>query len=250
MNELTVKTNEFKLPTITWNKNEVSTTVDEVVSKYQGLEFDESQLDVAKKDLASLRKIKKNLNQQKIDVKKQWNVNYTSFENDIKAEMAKIDNVVNDIDNQVKEYTEKQKQARAQVIKFYAEWCDIEKYTEFQNEWLLKKWESKEDEKLRELFVSIKDEHDRGVKIIKQTCASHNLKADMYLDRFNTDTLDNVVELIIDTAANNEVQATEPVEIDTTSQVLTTRWELKGTKSQLIALKDYAEKIGVDWRKV
>jgi hypothetical protein len=250
MNELTVKTNELVLPEIKWNKEEVVEAVNELVEKYNGLEFDESQLDIAKKDLAQIRKVKKNLNSEKIKIKKAWNTNYTSFEDEIKAEMAKIDTLANDIDNQVKTYTDKQKTDRKQAITFYKEWTDIASHIMFDDAWLLKKWESKDDEKLKTLFVELKEEIDRGNKIIKQTATSNNLKPDMYLEKFKSMPLDAVVELIIETAANQTTEeAPQVVEVDTEAQVLSITRTLKGTKSQLQALKDYAEKIGVEWIK-
>ena len=79
MNELTVITNELVLPEIKWNEKEVSQAVMELVKKYAGLELTEVQLASAKKDLAGIRKVKTNLNNEKKKVKKVWNKNYVEF---------------------------------------------------------------------------------------------------------------------------------------------------------------------------
>jgi len=65
MNELKVVANEVTLPDINWNKSEVETAVNELVTKYDGIEFEESQLKPAKKDLAAIRKVKRKLNNEK-----------------------------------------------------------------------------------------------------------------------------------------------------------------------------------------
>src|SRR6056297_2138919 len=140
MNELTVKTNELVLPKIKWNESEVSEAVTELVKKYDGLKFDEEQLPIAKKDLAAIRKVKKNLNNEKIKVKKAWNENYTEFELDIKAYMSDIDAVINDIDTQVKTYEQNLKNARRDEIMDFDEYQAIKEFVTFDDKWLLKKW--------------------------------------------------------------------------------------------------------------
>lgn len=246
MNELTVKTNELELPQIKWNEKEVADAVTELVKKYQGLELDESQLASAKKDLAAIRKVKKNLNDEKIKVKKAWNVNYTEFENDIKTYMHDIDVVINDIDEQVKTYEQALKDERKAEIVALTEYKAIKDFVAFDDSWLLKKWT---DEKLIELFTEKLEQIDRDIKTIKLTATSQNLENNLYIEKYKTQPIDLVIERIIEdgqTVATVKEETPQEVKFDDTEQVLTLTRTLVGTKSQLKALKDYADKIGVE----
>lgn len=263
--ELVVTTNELKLPEIKWNKEEIQKHIDALVTKYKGLEFDETQLDAAKGDLAAIRKVKTNLNEEKKTVKKTWNENYTVFEDDIKVMMGALEGVIDDINEQVKTFQEKQAKERKAAIMFYKEYTDIEKYTTFNDDWLLKKWESKDDQKIKEELILIKETIDRNIKIIKQTAAANNQDAKGYLKRLETQPLDVILERMSDDkkVADNAAAAarintpeevfvpikpevTEAPVIDTEEQVLRITRILVGTGTQLSMLKAYADKIGVD----
>jgi hypothetical protein len=247
MNELTVKTNELVLPKISWNEKEVADAVTELVKKYQGLEFDEEQLPIAKKDLASIRKVKKNLNSEKIKVKKAWNKNYTEFETDIKTYMHDIDVVINDIDTQVKTYEHAIKNARANEIKALEEYQAIKDYVVFDEKWLLKKWTN---DLLIIEFNELQEQIDRGIKSIKLTATSHDLDVERYLEMFKTQELDLVLNRIVEDA--QLVKPTKKVEtpIDVSDEkVLTLKRNIIGTKTQLNMLADYAKQIGIKIEK-
>ena len=164
MNELTVKTNKLELPEIVWNQEEVEKAVGVLVKKYKGLQFTEEQAKEAAEDLAAIRKVRKNLNDEKIKVNKEWNIPYTKFENAVKVSLKDIDNIIANVDKQVKEFKENQKTARKAQIQFYKEWIDVAAYITFDESWLLKKWESKDDVKIKEHLKDLRrsDQHGKG----------------------------------------------------------------------------------------
>jgi hypothetical protein len=258
MNELIVKTEELKLPHIIWNNKEVAEAVSTVVTKYRGIEFTEEQLPDAKKDLAGLRKVKKNLNDEKIRIKKLWNENYTDFETDIKAFMADIDSVANNIAEQVKTFEDKVKDARREEIQAYPEWEEIKKYITFDDKWLLKKWESTDDKNLKELFTGFKNDIDQQIKVIKTTASSFGLDPTKYVGRIGHMEINDIIERMAEDRDLLEVTPVEErpaaegeavfpeVDINVDEPVLEFRRTIRGTKTQLSMLKAYADKIGVD----
>lgn len=251
MNEITVKTNELGLPSITWNKDEISNQVNELTKSYQGLVFDDSQLPIAKKDLAAIRKVKTNLNNEKKRVKKKWNENYTIFEKDLKVIMSQVDELVISIDSQVKTFELEQQEERRTEIQALDGWDEIKEFTTFDETWLLKKFVSKDDKLLKATFIDILNVIDSAKKTIKLTSATLKLDSEFYIEKLKTLSLEQVVERMNEDYANmnKKVEPTPTIQVDTTEKAILITRQLKGTMSQLKALKAYAEQIGVEWIK-
>lgn len=91
----------------------------EMVGKYASLVIDESQVKEVKKDLAMLRKKKKEVNDQKIAVKKDYMKPFTAFEAGCKNLMAIIDGSISNLDEQVKRYEAEQKELKLEAMKEY-----------------------------------------------------------------------------------------------------------------------------------
>ena len=249
MNDIIIKTNELGLPVIKWNKNEIVDQVNNLTQSYQGLVFDAEQLPTAKNDLAQIRKVKTNLNDEKKRVKKLWNENYTTFENEIKEVMGQVDSIIVDIDTQVKEFESGIKAQRKNEIMNFEEFEAISEYALFNEDWLLKKWD---DKKLKEEFNAIKEQIDSSINTLIMSCTTLNLNPDNYIEKLKTMTYEQVVQrLNEDYNLINKKQDKEEVSVsfDTSQPVFELTRTLKGTEQQLIALKQYAEKIGVEWIK-
>lgn len=249
MNDIIIKTNELGLPVIKWNKNEIVDQVNNLTQSYQGLVLDAEQLPTAKNDLAQIRKVKTNLNDEKKRVKKLWNENYTTFENEIKEVMGQVDSIIVDIDTQVKEFESGIKAQRKNEIMNFEEFEAISEYALFNEDWLLKKWD---DKKLKEEFNAIKEQIDSSINTLKMSCTTLNLNPDNYIEKLKTMTYEQVVQrLNEDYNLINKKQDKEEVSVsfDTSQPVFELTRTLKGTEQQLIALKQYAEKIGVEWIK-
>lgn len=250
MNELTVKVNDFTLPAIKWNKEELFSVVDEITSRYDNLVFEEEDLPTAKKDLATIRKDKKALNEHKKNVKKLWNENYLVFENDMKDAMSRLENVENEIDTQVKEYEEKQRNEKKQAIMDLQNYIDIQDYITFDDKWLLKS--AKFDDIIEELD-GLKDRINKELNSIKMLAESHNIKAERYMEMLKSYTYEEVSERIIDVVTATKELKEEVVEKPQLDPNETTRQyevRLTCTLSALKLIKEYAETVGARLEKL
>lgn len=236
-----------KVATIEWNKEKAINDANEIMKKYEGIVFQEEDLKDAKKEIATLRKVSKEINSQALEIDKELTANVKQFRDEVKEVKAIVDKGISYIDNQVKEFEDNIKTNRMNEILEWDEFIAIEDYVPFNKEWLLKKWT---DEKLKELLSSHKEQLDTYIGTIKLTCSTLNVEPNFYIEKLKTTTYSEVIERINEDAQRKDTtNVVEEVVIDTTEQILTITRELKGTKSQFIALKAYAEKIGMEWVK-
>src|SRR6056297_270952 len=140
MNELKINVVEFTPTPIKWNKEEVSQVVNEIVSKYQGVEFNEEDVASAKKDRAALNKVAKALSSKRIDIKKQYSVELTQFEEEVKEQEKLIKSTSQEIDNQIKLFEQKEKDQKQQAIIELEEYKAVENYVVFDEKWLNKSY--------------------------------------------------------------------------------------------------------------
>lgn len=113
-----LKINEVQLPEqITFNYEELKQELTEKVSMYETLVYTDEQIKEAKVDKASLNKLKKVLNDERIRREKEYMQPFNDFKAKINEIIDIIDKPVALIDKQVKEYEIKQKQEKKEQIK-------------------------------------------------------------------------------------------------------------------------------------
>ena len=113
-----LKINEVQLPEqITFNYEELKQELTEKVSMYETLVYTDEQIKEAKVDKASLNKLKKALNDERIRREKEYMKPFDDFKAKINEIIDIIDKPVALIDKQVKEYEIKQRQAKKEQIK-------------------------------------------------------------------------------------------------------------------------------------
>lgn len=113
-----LKINEVQLPEqITFNYEELKQELTEKVSMYETLVYTDEQIKEAKVDKASLNKLKKALNDERIRREKEYMKPFDDFKAKINEIIDIIDKPVALIDKQVKEYELKQKQEKKEQIK-------------------------------------------------------------------------------------------------------------------------------------
>lgn len=254
MNELKINVVEFTPTPIKWNEQEVKEVVDQITAKYDGLEFGEDDIASAKKDRAALNKVAKSLSAKRIDIKKQYTSELTQFEDTVKSYEKQIKTTSSAIDEQIKAYEEKQKEEKRQAIIELAEYKQVQDYIMFDEKWLNKSY--KFDDIIAEL-VQAKESIDKDINIVKMACTDKSLEADKYIERLKQMELAQVLERINEDYALLHEKAPEPEaveEIDPDEikqeELLEIVRVLKGTKTQLVKLKEYADKIGVTIEKV
>lgn len=121
-----LKVNEIKLPApMTFNYEELKQELLQKVSVYETMVYTEDQVKLAKADRASLNRLKKALNDERIRREKEYMEPFNQFKAQISEIISIIDKPVGLIDKQVKEYEEQQKQAKLQQIQDFFDKCNF-----------------------------------------------------------------------------------------------------------------------------
>lgn len=138
-----LKVNEVAIPdVIQFNYDELKQELTEKVSMYETMVYTDDQIKQAKADKASLNKLKKALNDERIRREKEYLQPFNEFKVKINEIISIIDKPVAVIDKQVKEYEEKQKaDKKATIIEHWEsiedkpEWLTFDSI--FDSRWLL-----------------------------------------------------------------------------------------------------------------
>lgn len=115
MNELTLNVQQ-EPGVIKINLTELRERLSQKLSEYKGGVFTEDTKDIAKKEVASLRALRKDINDARKDVKKQWMQPYQEFEAEVKELLGLVDEPISLIDQQVKEFEEKRRAEKRKKI--------------------------------------------------------------------------------------------------------------------------------------
>lgn len=104
--------------------NAISTNFEEIkaqlaaeMDQYDGVIFTEDSKAAAKKTVAELRKTKKDIDDRRKEVKKQWMAPYDAFEAEVKQLLVLVDEPINYINGQVEEFERKRLDEREEEIK-------------------------------------------------------------------------------------------------------------------------------------
>ena len=104
--------------------------MDTKLAEYKGAVFTEESKNIAKAEVANLRKLKKSFEDARKGVKKEWMKPYDDFEIKMKRLTEKIDEPINLINSQINDFEEKRRKDRREKIKeIYQEVIgDMEEY--------------------------------------------------------------------------------------------------------------------------
>ncbi len=116
-----LKVEEIKaLEPIKFNYEELKKWLEEKVKNYKNLVYTDENIGTAKSDRADLNKLKKALNDEKIRIKKTYLTPYDVFETKIKELIGIVDIAVENVDVQVKDYEQKEKDnKRAEILNYF-----------------------------------------------------------------------------------------------------------------------------------
>lgn len=107
---------------IVFNFEELKAELSEKIKPYETLAVTEDDLKSAKSDRATLNKLKKALNDKKVEVKKEYISPLENFEKQVKELVEIIDKGVNNIDTQVKDFEKKEVDEKLkEIASFYVE---------------------------------------------------------------------------------------------------------------------------------
>lgn len=107
---------EQKNGVIGFNFEEIKEKLNSELEIYKNMIFTEDSKTEAKKTIASLRKLKKSVNDKKLEVKKSFMIPYTNFEAQVKELDNLIDEPINFINNQVEEFERRRVEEKKSLI--------------------------------------------------------------------------------------------------------------------------------------
>lgn len=106
---------------IGFNFEEIKEVLKNGLEEYKNMEFTEDSKKEAKATVASLRKLKKSVNDKRLEVKKSFMIPYNTFESQVKELDALIDEPINLINNQIEEFERKRiSEKKAMINEVYA----------------------------------------------------------------------------------------------------------------------------------
>ena len=117
MQELQVKVTQAQVEIIDREKFEQN--ISEVVAKYKDYTVTAATIKDGKQVLADLRKLKKQISDERIKIKRELSQSADEFDKYIKDTSEPMDDVINKIANDVKEFEEHQKAVRFDTVKSY-----------------------------------------------------------------------------------------------------------------------------------
>lgn len=107
---------EQKNGVIGFNFEEIKEKLNSELEIYKNMIFTEDSKTKAKKTIASLRKLKKSINDRKLEVKKSFMIPYTNFEAQVKELDNLIDEPIDFINNQLDEFDRRRVEERESLI--------------------------------------------------------------------------------------------------------------------------------------
>ena len=128
-----LQVSEIQIPEkISFNYDELKNELAEVLKRYENVVYTADQMKLAKGDKATLNKLKKALNDERIRREREYMSPFAEFKAQIDDLIKAIDKPVALIDRQVKEYEEQKKCEKRQAIEEYFDsQCDFPEWLKF-----------------------------------------------------------------------------------------------------------------------
>jgi hypothetical protein len=166
-----LKVEEIKsLAPVKFNYEDIKKWVTEKSSEYKSIVYTPETITLAKQDRATLNKVSEAINNEKKRIKNELLKPYVDFENKCKELMAIVDDASKTIDKQVKEFEEKEQNAKKEQIKavfdaYIGNYKDLIIFDSiFNSRWLNKTYTMKKiEEEINHLVVKTSDD----MKVLK-----------------------------------------------------------------------------------
>ena len=263
--------------TIDFNFEDLKDALTAELELYKNLVFTEDTKADAKKTVAELRKLKKQINDKRIEVKKLYMQPYTDFE----AKVKELDKLINEpitfISEQIDAFEQKRIEEKRELInKIYLELVsereDIAGYAEL-NRVYDSKWENASTSKktIQEAIISYLDSVDNDIAAIKSMESEYEAKALMRYketgvlsdalltirqwEKQKEEILKAEEEKQAEAEADEILDAPEPIEefIDPTEKndiMKIARYEVKVDPFQQTQLECYMQECGIQYRRL
>lgn len=263
--------------TIDFNFEDLKDALTAELELYKNLVFTEDTKADAKKTVAELRKLKKQINDKRIEVKKLYMQPYTNFE----AKVKELDKLINEpiayISEQIDVFEQKRIEEKRELInKIYLELVsereDIAGYVEL-NRVYDSKWENASTSKktIQEAIISYLDSVDNDIAAIKSMESEYETKALMRYketgvlsdalltirqwEKQKEEILKAEEEKHAEIEADEILDAPEPIEeftepTEKNDIMKIARYEVKVDPFQQTQLECYMQECGIQYRRL
>ena len=267
-----LKVEEIKsLAPIQFNYEDIKKWVTEKAKEYKSVVYTEETLTAAKTDRATLNKVAKAINDEKIRIKKEVLKPFEDFENKCKELQGIITDASNSIDVQVKAFEEKEQNKKKEQIKsvfdaYIGDYKDLILFDLiFNPRWLNKTYTMKKiEEEINHLIVKTSDDMKvlegqiNDEMILKQVqafyfshiadsdCLSSSLKYGMNVIESNK----KLEELKQQQEARKEVKATPVQQAPTQEELQVIDFRVWVTQEQKMKIRDFLIQNNIKYGKV
>ncbi len=115
-----IKMQEYELPSaISFNYEELKTEVEKKMNEYETCVYTDDTIKLAKADRAELNKLKKSINDKRLELERAYNKPFAEFKAKVNEIIGIIDKPIEIIDRRVKEYEAEQKEKRRTEVQEY-----------------------------------------------------------------------------------------------------------------------------------
>lgn len=175
--------------------------LDKKLDEYRGAVFTEDTKTIAKAEIASLRRLKKDIEDGRKTVKKKWMEPYDAFDKRMKILSTKVDEAINAINEQVQAFEEKRRQEKREEIHRMYEDC-VSEYEESREFIVLDKLYDPKWENASVSMKSIKKDMAEKMSAIQTAVSSIKaMRSDKELDALalykRTLNLNDAIQMIM-----------------------------------------------------
>lgn len=264
---------------VQWPKAEIAEFLDKMLVQYKDVVVSAETVKDDKKLVADLRKRKTEVDDFRKKTKKELTEEVSLFEADVKDLLKQFDNVINPIDEQIKQLDQMEKdKKRNKIDEFIIKYTNREGLApgygiEFDNKWLNKSATLKSiEQEIEEIAIANgkrMDEIESNKTAITESVRMQNeafgltLVASTYIEmldhftlaeilvRINKDVIEaqkiNTPEPTIEKEPTVEITGEPDPIILNEGEVWTEEWLLTGTEQQLKVIEETCKRIGVKY---
>ena len=261
-----------ELKPIDFNFEELKAELSKQLEKYQNIVYTDDTIKIAADDRTKLNKLSKTINDRKIEIHKEYDKPYKEFEEKIKIILNMINEPLQLIDKQIKDYEQRQKdEKREQIQAFFdtqvGDYADLVSLDNIFNEkWLNKTYKMATiEEDIKSIFNKISGDMQIIDGQMKDEAINKQVKAFYFNNISNESVLSLSLQEGMTIIENNKkleelskMQKTNEIltksekvfQKEDNEQIFTAKFWAQGTQEQLTQLGIYLKNNNIKYGKV
>ncbi|WP_321437292.1 DUF1351 domain-containing protein [uncultured Bacteroides sp.] len=256
--DLELIVSEKTLGCLTTNAKQIKSLVESALPNYDISNYNEGNIDHAKKDKAMLNKASKTLNAKRLEIEKEFMKPFTEFKEVVNDTVKLISECSLKIDSVVKENDQKAKNEKRTSIQSYFDekkfnLVSFEKI--FEEKWLNKTFKDKDiHSEIEAKIIKIKDD----LVTLEAIGQDVDLLKSLYLDTLN---LNNTIQYANTLKENRERVKVEASVLNPEAQIPKVQevqnpslfiraFKVTGTRDDIIALSEFMNSRGIKFEKL